>query len=706
MDKSELIKSLADYDSRREVSKVVIKDEEVRRLLFSLVEAETNNKSLDIRMDDIVTISKHNKIFDKSEILRNSMDAISDLGEWDSQLVQPVVPSIIHFLDYEYDSINEKAADIIVHAVNKDNIELISRAIPKLLNLLDYYEYSIEGQETSNSDSVVNAEQALYFISSLSPESLKGAVPVLIKYVDRDYPGMISGILKNISEQNGELISPIVSDIIERIDKKEHILIIGNVAKNDVEIIRPAIKPLIKQLDNPGFQETSAYVLGIIAQKKVEFVEPAIPKLIDLLSSGDKWVRIYAARSLKIVSQQNETFVDDSTIEKLDDIIDGVNLFDEITHLSPIHEHNTREYYNLASKSIKENPGDPDALKAFGEMVIDTYNGYEFDLSRKSYLNSFEKGIEYFKKSAEIKPSFETYYHIGQAYNLSWMHIGAEHKSNKDESLKNSIYYYEKAHELNPDDIESPLRIAINNNMLGNYEKAISLAEELYKRAPDDCEVSCKLANFYVEAAKRLNEEKKYYDAYNFLLKANNIEDSYPGTREDIDQMLGDENLKSKLKSQLNNLNSTNKTHAKERSEKFSEAGELAYSKCIENAPELASDAQTELDDILAIDTLISKTNQEMEKAKGGKKKTGLLGKLGDAVSSVAKQGKSKVELYNLERKKNSAITDFGEALWESHKSGDDALQELSDIWQAIEDIEHQIRTNEEEIDNLNELLG
>lgn len=704
MDKSELIKSLADYDSREEVVKVAIEDEEVRRLLFLLVEEQTDNKSLDIRMDDIVTISKENKIFDRSETLLNSMDAISDLGEWDSQLVQPVVPSIIHFLDYDYDPINGNAAKVIFHAVNKDNVELIGRAIPKLLNLLDYREYLIEGEKTDNRDSVSYAESALSCISILSSELLKDAVPVLIKYVDRDYPGMISVILKEISEENGELISPIISDIIERIDKNEHILIIGNVAKTDVEIIKPAIKPLIKQLDNPRFQETSLYVLGKIAQKKVELIQPAIPKLINLLDSGNEWVNFNTARTLKIISQQNETIVDDSIVEKLDEILDTVNLFDEITHLSPIHEHNYREYYNLALNSVNKNPDDPDALKAFGEVIIETYNNFEFDFSQKSTFISYEKGIEYFKKSAEIKSSFETYFRIGQAYSLLWMHM-AKSGEVSQQLIKNSLYYYTKASELNPEDMDCQLNIALKNEMLGNHDEAISLLEESHRKALDNSEVSGKLAAFYIGAAKRLNEEKKYYEAYNFLLKANNIEDIYPGTREDIDQMLGDENLKSKLKSQLNNLNSINKTLAKERSEKFNEAGEIAYSECKENAPELAPDTQTKLDDILAIDTFISKTNQEMEKAKSGKKKSGFLAKLGDAVSSTAKQGKLKAELYNFKRKKNSAITDFGEALYESYKIGDDTLQELSDIWQAIGDIEQQIHKNEDEIDNLKELL-
>ena len=524
----------------------------------------------------------------------------------------------------------------------------------------------------------------------------------MMEYAD-DYGSNIKYILQTISEQNHDLLKPVLPEIIGHLNNTEYIRIVGDVAQNDVEMIKPAIPALMKQLDDPDFQEESARVLGIIAERNIGYVQSAIPKLIKLLDSGDEWVRINAARSLKIVSQQDETL-----IRRLDDISNNVSLFDEVSHLE-----NTQDFYayDLAFDAVNKNPNDPEALKALGEMIGHTFNRFEFDLSTESKLKAREKSIEYFKKSAEIKPSFEIYKHIGSAYLLFWMDMASAPEGGeidgeiRQDLIRKSIYYSTKASELNPEDIECQLRIALNNNILRNYDEAISLLEGLHKKDPDNDEVSGRLADFYVDAAKRLNNDAEYHDAYKFLIKAKNIEDIYPSTEEELDQMLGDENLKSKLNSQLNNLNSKNKTFAKEQSEKFSEAGEIAYSECIENAPGLTSYAQTELDDILAIDTLISKTKQDMESSKDAPKKTGFLAKLGDKVSSVAKQGKSKVELYNLERKKKSAITDFGEALWESHKSGDDTLQELADIWQAIDDIEQQIHKNEEEIDNLNELL-
>ena len=705
MDKSELIKSLADYDSRSEVVKVAIKDEEVRRLLFSLVEERARDKTLDIPMDD----KRYSIRIDRElDILLNAMDAVSEIGAWDSQLVQPIIPSVIDLLDYEFYYTNERAAEIIASAVNRDSIELIRPAIPKLINLLEHREIIIEDTKIDNMDSVGNAQRALSAILLMDCESLKDAIPKMIKYAE-DYGSDIKDILQYISEQNCELLKPVLPEIIEHLDNNEYIRIIGDIAQNDMEIVKPAIPTLMEQLDNQGFQEESSRVLGIIAERNVGYVQSAIPKLIKLLDSGDEWVRINTARSLKTISQQDETLIKDALIKRLDDIIDNVSLFDEVCHLM-----NTRHLYayDMAFNAVNRNPNDPEALKALGEMIGVTVGRVEFDLSNKSQLKAREKSIEYFKKSAEIKPSFEIYKHIGFAYQLFEIDMadipeGGERDGKiRQDLVRKSIYYYTKASELNPEDVKCRWYISVLNNRLGHHEDAISLMEELYQKDPDDTEISGRLADFYVDAAKRLGNEGEYYNAYNFLLKANNIEDIYPDTREELDQILEDENLKSKLKSQLNNLNSKNKTLTKERSEKFSEAGEMAYSECIEDTPELAPDAKSKLDEILAIGTLISKTNQEMEKAKGGQKKSGFLAKLGDMVSSAAKQGKSKVELYNLEKKKKSAITDFGEALWESHKSGDATLQELSDIWHAIEDIEQQIHENEEEIDNMNKLLN
>ena len=229
--------------------------------------------------------------------------------------------------------------------------------------------------------------------------------------------------------------------------------------------------------------------------------------------------------------------------------------------------------------------------------------------------------------------------------------------------------------------------------ILTEYEEAITCSDEAIEIDPNVEDAWRLKGKSFFELGK-IDEADKCLDIINKIRDPKPEFNDEGGTNEET------------IRKQISTLKSEINGHTKDRAKKYSDAGELAYSECIENAPELSPDAKNKLDDILAIDTLISRTNQEMEKTKGGQKKSEFLGKLGDAVTSTAKQGKLKVELYNLERKKNSAITDFGEALWESHKSGDDALQELSDIWQAIDDIEQQIHKNEEEIDNLNELLG
>lgn len=155
MDKSELIKALADYGNREEVVKVAIEDENVRLLLFSLVEERAKDKTLNIPVDDKAYSKKINRELD---ILHDSMDAISGIGGWDSQLVQPIILPVIDLLDYEFYYTNQRAAEIIASAVNKDSIRLIRPAIPKLINLLEYHEIIIEDTTIDNGASVENAK--------------------------------------------------------------------------------------------------------------------------------------------------------------------------------------------------------------------------------------------------------------------------------------------------------------------------------------------------------------------------------------------------------------------------------------------------------------------------------------------------------------------------------------------------------------------
>lgn len=155
----------------------------------------------------------------------------------------------------------------------------------------------------------------------------------------------------------------------------------------------------------------------------------------------------------------------------------------------------------------------------------------------------------------------------------------------------------------------------------------------------------------------------------------------------------------TKMKSEINRLEEN-------RTKKFNLVGEIAYSNYKDKSVELTKDSKIKLQDILAIEKLIEKVIQEIDNIKSREKKTGFLAKLGDTVSSTTKQGKLKLDLYNLEKKKKNAFTDFGEVLWISQKNGREELVILADIWKDITEMEKQINNNEEEINTLSEIIG
>ncbi|RZN35122.1 MAG: tetratricopeptide repeat protein [Methanosarcinales archaeon] len=299
---------------------------------------------------------------------------------------------------------------------------------------------------------------------------------------------------------------------------------------------------------------------------------------------------------------------------KIGDDIKSLEYYDKAIELEPQNFLAWKEKGLLLSN---KNPHE--AIKCF-DKSIELYGDAQFwfykGLVLASYLGEHEDAIHCLSKALETEYEF-----IQEWHYAAWYQRGVS--LYELDEYEEAIVCFDKAIEIDP-----------------NMEEAwTGKGKSLLKRGKTDESDEC-------------------------LYFINKIRESKPESHEE-----GGTNEET-IRKRISTINSEINRLAKERSEKFGDAGELAYSECIENAPELAPDAQTELDDILAIDTLISKTNQEMEKAKGGEKKTGFLAKLGDKVSSVAKQGKLKVELYNLERKKNSAITDFGEALWESHNSG------------------------------------
>lgn len=379
---------------------------------------------------------------------------------------------------------------------------------------------------------------------------------------------------------------------------------------------------------------------------------------------------------------------------------DKIRAIEGVEVLQSENTENGLYWYTLAENRLEEDKKDIDTLNAF-ENALKLGDLTPFEEARSNALLAMMYGGRDRKNEMKVC--------LKKALQLNDANEDILRKKDK-ELYAGACKYYATDVESTDEAIrllETPMELGFED--LYSFFDYNYLAVLYNKSADESADFDTKIYKLEksIDYLKKAEETAPYPEwARDERSTINERQNKINGLRHPEIEIRNNPEKMKEVQAKISNLKSKTNHLTNDRTKKFSEAGEMAYSECMENVPNLAPDAQTELDAILAIDTLISKTNQEMEKAKGGKKKTGLLGKLGDAVSSVAKQGKLKVELYNLERKKNSAITDFGEVLWASHKSGNDALQELSDIWQAIEDIEQQIHENEEEIDNLNGLLG
>lgn len=165
------------------------------------------------------------------------------------------------------------------------------------------------------------------------------------------------------------------------------------------------------------------------------------------------------------------------------------------------------------------------------------------------------------------------------------------------------------------------------------------------------------------------------------------------------------EDEKKEITRKINKLKSEIKHLDKDHNEKFSAAGQIAYSEYVKNKPSQPPTVTAKWDKIQDIDTLIAKNKQDLNELAQREKKSGFLAKLSDTIVSTAKHGKLKLDVHNLERKKDHIITEFGSVLYDSHKRGDNTLEVLSSIWQNIDDIELQISKNEGEIAKLQKYL-
>lgn len=297
--------------------------------------------------------------------------------------------------------------------------------------------------------------------------------------------------------------------------------------------------------------------------------------------------------------------------------------------------------------------------------------------------------------------------------------IGKGIDAKLDNKLQIAADYFKQAIDLYPDEADPYIRLADAYWRLDRDEEALKLldkAEALIlskkskiplnkyngldeiHRIRGGCYLLTNTSKSIIESKTAIKINPNNEDAIKhlkiFTQDLFDHPDSYQATRDTIKKDIRE------MESEINNLN-------KECSKKFSEIGNIAYTKYQKNElmyinmPEI----KNKLDAVVAIDLLINKANQEIEALNTREKKSGFFAKLGDAVTSTAKIGKLKIDLYNFVKKKDSVITEFGEQMYAANKTGTLALEELSSTWQRVDDIKKQIDVKKEEISYLREFV-
>ncbi len=229
-------------------------------------------------------------------------------------------------------------------------------------------------------------------------------------------------------------------------------------------------------------------------------------------------------------------------------------------------------------------------------------------------------------------------------------------------------------------------------------DNAISFLQEKLKLCDDMPIVHFTLGNLYMDKNMLIQALLSFENAIEAKTYGEGDIKYVEKARYNIETIKSSEILVEEIKRKKDKLESEIKNLDKDRNKKFDEAGKIAYNEYLKNKPDQPLAVVTKWNEIEDIDSLIAKNKQDLSDLKQREKKSGFLAKLGDSIASTAKHGKLKLDVYNLERKKNRIITEFGSVLYDSHKKGDNTLEELSSIWQEIDEIEQQIRKNEEEI--------
>jgi len=134
----------------------------------------------------------------------------------------------------------------------------------------------------------------------------------------------------------------------------------------------------------------------------------------------------------------------------------------------------------LLQQTVKVYPGYFEAWNSLGEMYAMTKNDYD-------------KALDYFKKSAEVRPNFAA----------AWFNIG--YASQKKDDLVQAIASYRKAFEIDSMDVKTVSNLAFCLNKSGNMDEAVALNKRIIRIRPQMELPYMNLAMYYYKQGDTLN---------------------------------------------------------------------------------------------------------------------------------------------------------------------------------------------------------
>ncbi|MCF7794464.1 MAG: tetratricopeptide repeat protein [Candidatus Cloacimonetes bacterium] len=290
----------------------------------------------------------------------------------------------------------------------------------------------------------------------------------------------------------------------------------------------------LEQVKRLLLQEIGMYMHSTVLSGEIEAsgkVKDLTAKQIEIISAGitetkiieENWNGVTYYMKAEITADENDV------VNRLDTIIEDN---EKSMQLEKSHRRTEKALAEIDSLKIKlaktrnenqklklqkkynQSSNELSAEDWFQKGVIEVHNGY------------YEKGIEYFNKSAELHARPETLYNIGLAY-------GKLGNYNKE------IEYYIKTNNVFPI-FNSYYNLGVAYFDIGKYDDAIECYKNAIEFAPNNPDVYFNLGNVYLEIHKEMNaiinfkktielnpyDEVAYYNMGNAYSNLGNYDDA------------------------------------------------------------------------------------------------------------------------------------------------------------------------------------